>query len=136
MMIASRPPRPGATTSGVRGPLIGHGGGRAWLALAYALATVLVQGAHRHDEGDEGADHAMVGCDDPRAGMAGHDAPDHGRPSAECQACQLRVQPPFWQMPATAVLRPDVADRPPCPEPVATPRTPFRLLPSRAPPLA
>jgi hypothetical protein len=67
---------------------------RWWLALAYALVTVLVQGVHDH--GDEPADAGAVAGADCREPLA---HVERARPSARphglehCPACQYRANP-------------------------------------------
>src|SRR3954454_16910248 len=72
------------------------------LAAVYVLATCLAQGVHRH--GADHADRIEVGCDDARAGLAGHSAPDEGRPHHDCPACQLRAQAAVSEDSATIAL--------------------------------
>jgi hypothetical protein len=69
---------------------------RLWLIAAYALATVLAQGVDHHHDGGAHDAHLVVGCDDPRAGMAGHETPDPIRLANDCVACQFRADHQAW----------------------------------------
>src|SRR3954447_24613927 len=109
---------------------------RWWLALAYALVTVLAQGVHDHGAGPEDAD-AVAGaeCHEPRAHV------ERTRPSARphgpehCLACQYRADP--HDTPPTSVLLPraHVGFAPTALDPSPRPRSLLRSS-SRAPPRA
>lgn len=111
---------------------------RAWLALVYGLATLVVQCVHDHGgRGDESAKPAvgLAGCDDPRPHYAGHGAPELRPGDLHCPACGFRdapavdssVPPGF----SAVVARLSPAER------VAAPPTrPTRGNAPRAPPLA
>ncbi len=64
-----------------------------WLALAYGLATVVVQVHHDHGAHRDGPDAVHVaGCADPSPHYAGHGAPELLRTDPHCPACQFRAE--------------------------------------------
>lgn len=107
---------------------------RWWLALGYALATVVVQGVHDHGRAtDETAARHEAGCSDPRPHVAGHPAPEAAHLLLDCPACQYRAEPHSWSFSLPSIDRPSVAapgERPPAPARLR----PLRLTSCRAPP--
>jgi hypothetical protein len=70
---------------------------RSILALGYALAVVLAQGAHDHEQDRDDVPRALAGCSDPQPHFAGHaDAKDLSQFPDHCPACQVRAQHHGW----------------------------------------
>ena len=68
--------------------------GAIWLAVLYALATVLSHAAHDLDHARTTGEWPLpqVGCDDPGSHWAGHtNAPELDSPCDACPACQYRA---------------------------------------------
>jgi hypothetical protein len=110
----------------------------AWLALIYTLATVFAQGMHDHGAAGEDRDHDPVvvhGCDDARAGIAGHHTPEPGHPPSDCPACQFRAQIHHWEAPSLLVAGSPARAHVDVNPARALPRRPLRPT-GRAPPLA
>ena len=82
--------------------------GRWWLVLAYTLATVLAQSAHRHGgAADDAQARCLASCQDTRVHLSGHPAPDLDRLRTDCPACQFRADHQ-----ADSALRPSPFHRP------------------------
>lgn len=64
---------------------------RCWLILAYALTTVLAQGAHCHGPGPEEETTCLASCQDSRLHFSGHPAPDLEHHAHDCLACHFRT---------------------------------------------
>jgi hypothetical protein len=83
---------------------------RWWLALIYALATVVAQGMHDHGGGaDETVAQHEAGCSDPRPHMAGHPSPESGHLPIDCPACQYRAEHHSYPYTSSPLVRPSVA---------------------------
>jgi hypothetical protein len=111
--------------------------GRWCLVLAYTLATVLVQGAHRHGrQEDEGPTRCLASCEGPGVRLSGHSAPDLDHLRNDCPACQFRANHHAGPLASPSpLLRATVAAAPELPPP--TFRRLADLRPAcRAPPRA
>jgi hypothetical protein len=73
---------------------------RRWLILAYTLSTLVATLGHDHHREPE-ALFAEAGCDDSRAHLASHDAPDHSKAFNDCPICQYRTGPQIAQAQAS-----------------------------------
>jgi hypothetical protein len=63
-----------------------------WFAVAYGLATLVVQ-VHHHDAHADGpATVHQAGCSDPSPHYAGHGAVELIRGEPHCPACQFRAE--------------------------------------------
>ena len=72
---------------------------RWWLALAYALATVLSQFAHDHGrQPDPEAARATAHCDSSLPHVADDPAPRLDDPRDHCLACQFRATHLAWMI--------------------------------------
>jgi hypothetical protein len=64
-----------------------------WFALAYGLATLVVEVHHDHGAHRDGAEAVhLAGCADPSPHYAGHGAPELIRTDLHCPACQFRAE--------------------------------------------
>jgi hypothetical protein len=78
---------------------------RWWLALAYALVTVLAQGVHEHGaEADDAAASAGADCREPRSHVERADPSARPHGPEHCPACQYRANP--HEAPAASGLLP------------------------------